>query len=147
MRYRNISSKKKQLGVSILELVVYIAVASIVIAGAFRYYTAAKDNARVAKVAEEVREIGKAAVTWGQSRTSYTGVSLSTLQSGGYLASNISSNQFGGGYTISGSGTEFTITATSLTTNGCAQAIDMLSQDTTSTPTCTSGTLSATFGT
>lgn len=143
MMYRK---RSKQGGFTILELITVISIIAILAVGGFQYFRSSKETARTSKTVEVVRQIGTGAISWGQSRSTYSGISLSTLQSGGYVASNLSANPFGGAYTISGSGTTFTVTATTMTDNACAQAIDLLSSDTTATPTCTSGTLSATFG-
>lgn len=146
MQSRNISIPKKQQGFTLIEIVIAIAVAAILLGGFIAYGSSTKDSARATKTVDVIRQISTAATTWGQSKSSYGSVSLSALQTGGYLATNVSANPYGGAFTVSGSGTTVTITSAGMTTNGCAQAIDLLTNDASSTPTCTSGTLSFSFG-
>lgn len=145
MRYA--VNRRKQRGFTLTEVMIAIGVIAIILLGVVGFGLRGSESAKVSKTIEQVREVATATVQWGAGKTGYDSVSLSTLKTAGYLASNISATPFNGPYVVTGSGGQITITSDFKNQTVCNKAIDLVTNDTSSTPTCSAGgVLTTVFG-
>lgn len=139
----------RQGGFTLTELVISIAIISILILGGVQFGNYVMNNGKVSKTTEHIRQIASATINWGAGRYNYTGASLANLEAQKLLPSGFAAagTPFGGAYSLSGSNSSFTVTVSGFPEAGyCLQVQDKISKDTLGSPTCSGTTLTANFG-
>ena len=145
--------RKNSRGFTLIEILVVLAIIAIIAAVAVRKATRAETATSSQRLTDEISMIATQARVWKGTRTAYTGISVTSLTAMDYLDSEwgdgTGAHPSGGNYSLaaSGGGTQFTVTATSLTTQLCGAAEHQLEPATVNgnTASCAGGTLSATF--
>jgi Tfp pilus assembly protein PilE len=132
-------------GVTLLEIMLVLAIASMVIVMSIRYYQNATNNENSNIILEELQNITAAADNLAQGTGTYSAVTTTTL--GQVAGTNNMITPYGSASTISVSGTasggSYTINVTSLPNSVCYSLSNKLKINSKfSTIACTGGTLS-----
>ena len=154
MTLSNYKGKKTQQGIGIVEIL--LGVALIGIAAVFVYVNATKATQNTAnkQLTDEVVLIKSAGRAWRGVLPHYTGVSIAVMVDNGLLnsswGSGTSVNPHGGNYTAvvnASDATLMTVTASGMTQSQCNGNARTLAPNAAegTTPSCTSGTLTAIF--
>jgi prepilin-type N-terminal cleavage/methylation domain-containing protein len=139
----------RQKGFTLTEIIIAIAVISLLILGGIQFGASVMNSGRVSKTADHVRQIASATINWSAGRYNYTGAALATLETQKLLPAGFTAagTPFGGTYGLTGAGNSFTVTVAGFPDNGyCLQVVDKISKDTSGVPSCAGTTLTAIFG-
>lgn len=79
---------RKQRGISLLEVMFSLAVISVILLGATRYYRSTNESQRVQQGVALVNALNSAAASWQGSRSSFEGVDVAKLKDEGLLPKN-----------------------------------------------------------
>ena len=153
----SVSVMRKQLGLTLIEALSFLAIFGVVAAGAVAMFQTTSDAAQVNMLANEVHGIKAAVKSRALSGTAYTAINMETLFTSGALSTNFKSVTGSGAsskgvlangteFAITGAASSFSVDVSSLSDENCAALIQSLaSSGATNTPSCSSGAVSFTY--
>jgi type II secretory pathway pseudopilin PulG len=132
-------------GVTLLEIMLVLAVASMVIVMSIRYYQNAQNSENTNIIMEEIQNIGAAADNLAQGGSSYSTVTQTSVAS--IAGSNNLATPYGGTISIGGAGSTYSVTVPSIPGPVCTSLRAKLAANTkfTALSTCTAATGSLTY--
>ncbi len=88
----------KQNGNTLLEILLVLAVSSVLIVLAIRYFTVVDLNVRVAEAISKIDIISRASYEWqvAERKQDFSGIKLEDLKLGGFISNQESSSPWGG---------------------------------------------------
>jgi type II secretory pathway pseudopilin PulG len=104
-------------GVTLLEIMLVLAVASMVIVMSIRYYQNAQNSENTNIIMEEIQNIGAAADNLGQGGGSYSAVSQAAVKS--IAGSSNMLTPYGGTISINGTGSSYSVTIPAMPSPVC----------------------------
>ncbi|MES2217580.1 MAG: hypothetical protein V4501_04115 [Pseudomonadota bacterium] len=117
-------------GVTLLEIMLVLAVASMVIVMSIRYYQNAQNSENTNIIMEEIQNIGAAADNLAQGTNSYSAITTSTINA--IAGSNNTTTPYGGTISISGQtgGNAYSVVIPSVPGPVCASLKSKLASNT-----------------
>jgi prepilin-type N-terminal cleavage/methylation domain-containing protein len=139
----------RQSGFTLIEIAIVIGVVAIMALTVVQFGHVVTTGGKVTTLTKQLQQITAASLNWNSAHYNYNGISFSTLEGQKLLPPGFSAagNPFGGGFTLTGNGSSFTITADGIPDSAtCLQIMDKISRDTLTAPSCPGNVLTTTFG-
>jgi Tfp pilus assembly protein PilE len=116
--------KIRATGVSLIELMLVIAILTIIVLMSTRYFYVTRNAQRVNETTEMIKNIVAASERWLATNNDYTGLTLQTLVDHDYLpksfdVSNNPTNAWGGTIAVTGTSNTLTIILNNLESKSC----------------------------
>lgn len=114
-------NKRRQRGIGLLELMLSLAIISVLLVMATRYYKSARQNQQVNDAISLVEAIIAASENWVIERDDYNGINISDLITAGYLPRGSNKDAWHGTATVSSgmNPNEITITFAGVPPSAC----------------------------
>lgn len=113
-----------QMGIGLLELMLSMAVISVLLVISVRYYSSVKYQEQLTKTATMIREVINAANSWGTSNPNYLAIDIDALINSNLLPGSYKTNPYGGRINVlpvsSFNPYSFTITLSGVPESACA---------------------------
>ncbi len=124
MKY-NQSTMKTQIGISLLELLLTLAITATILVASMRFFGVANENAKVSNAVTMIHEISDASFKWYESHPQFdtTKFTLANLVAMQLLPNKYKEpdnlNPWGGSVAIEGSGEHFNVSMTNVAIKSC----------------------------
>lgn len=110
----------KEKGIGLLELMLALAIISVLLVAATRYFASTDSSRKVNDAVNMLQAVINASEDWRTSKNSYADISLTELEKQGLLPNwGDTSNPWGGGIIVAGTATSITLKLTNVPQKDC----------------------------
>ena len=138
-------------GIGLLELMLALAIISVLLVAATRYFSSTDSSRKVNAAADMLQASINAGEDWRTANNNYKDISLGELQKQGLLPpttewSDKSGNPWGGGITIASTdGKDITLTLTQIPEKDCNSLSDLMAKKGVTTQSCSNNSYSGKY--